>query len=291
MFLGDKMTGSKDWARAQAKLLKTFLQQNGMKAPQALCLEAVAAMHGARNWQTFEASSDADIVVNEPTAVRRLAETALAAALFEQLPAGQSMRGLMDSLAQRTAAIDQGEEWQQSKARMNELWADVKERNFCIPPAQLPPVVEEALGTMTRAMKSALLEPTQEPNGPPEVYRRLMWDWRKAQGEDLPVEDARTYVFQESADDGVYVNLTYPHQSPDDLPLESPQLSVMFEVNAGLPCAHLYTDTYGGEALLTVFAARNGELLLRFDHKAQNAKGHPLTQKLGLDDSSVIIKN
>ena len=285
------MTSSKDWARAQAKLLKTFLQAQGLKLPQALCLEAVAAMHGSRNWQTFESSTDADIVVNEPTAVRRLAETALEAALFEKLPSGQTMRTLMDSLALRQAAIDEGEEWQVSKARMNELWADVKERDFCIPPADLPPVVERALTSMTVALKGALMDPAPERSGPPEVYRRLMWDWRKAQGEELPVQDARTYVFSERADERVYLDFTYPHQSPDDLPLESPQLTVMFEVNEGLPCAHLYTDTYGGEVLLTVFAARDGELLLRFDHEAERAMGHPLTKKLSLDRNSLMIKN
>ena len=79
-----------------------------------------------------------------------------------------------------------------------------------------------------------------------------------------------TRMFNHSA---VQLDCTYPHRTVDDLARESPQLSVCLEINHGLPCLHLYSDVYDGEALLTVFAVAKGELIVRVNSSDAGVEG------------------
>jgi Glyoxalase superfamily protein len=288
-FLGVTMTESKDWARQQAKALKAFLKTNSIEVNQAFCLEAVARMNGAANWQTFAASSDADIVVHEPNALREVAEIALQATLFTKLPEGQTLRSLHTQLSEAVAADEAGEEWQAKKARMNAIWEDVRERDLAVPPMQLPVLIDEALAAVTLALSRQLSAPSNN-LALPVMFSRLMQDWRLMEGEEVEVAtDRRTY--QLKVEDGGYATHTsvaYPHRDPDSLEEGSPQLALGVEINEGLPCVHLYADVYTGEALVSIFAARNGELLVRFGEVPKATHSHPLKDKLGLNDHNAV---
>jgi hypothetical protein len=103
--------------------------------------------------------------------------------------------------------------------------------------------------------------------------------------------DARTYQQKvTSSSYATHVSVAYPHSDVDALAEGSPQLGIGLEINKGLPCVHLYADIYNGEALLSIFAARNGELLVRFNEAATAADQHPLTEKLGLGSSSYRLR-
>ena len=290
------MKERKQRARTQGARLKKFLGLQGISLPHKQCLEAVAAMNGAKNWQTFEASNDADFVVNDPDALRDVVETVLEATFFESLPQGTTLATLYRDTTAANAATEAGEGWHEQKARMNAIWEPVTERDLNIPPARWPVVLDAAIGAATQALRARLTTTPEKPKVEgTEIFRRLMQDWRIAEGEtDIPPTDARTYVTRVTNRSMVEMTCAYPHTSMDDLDLATPQLSACLEINGGLPCLHLYTDIYSGEALVSVFAARNGELILRVNSDSYvmnyGSSEHPLAQKLSIDRRSLIVK-
>lgn len=43
--------------KKQAKMLKGFLKEKGFNVPHVTCLNAIALIHGRRNWNVLEAES------------------------------------------------------------------------------------------------------------------------------------------------------------------------------------------------------------------------------------------
>ena len=186
------MKERKQWARSQGARLKKFLQTVGVDLPHKQCLEAVAAMNGVRNWQTFEATADADVVVHDERALRSLAATALQATLFESLPQGRTLDSLYAEVTEARAAQEAGAGWSQSKHRMNQIWEGVQERNLSVPLAQLPELIDPGTGRDSRALGALIAPRANPPAGAQEVFRRLMRDWRVGDGEEVPGTQART---------------------------------------------------------------------------------------------------
>ena len=227
------MQETKAWARAQGKKLKAFLKSQGVELPHKQCLEAVAAMHGSKNWQTFEASADADIEVRDETALHALAETALQAVMFEALPEGQTLSTLKNSLMEAAAAEEAGEEWQPQKHRMNAIWEGVEERDLMVPPCNLPPVIDKALAAVHTALRAKLLDDKSESGVIPVLVHRMV-DWRVADGEgdNMPETDRRTYALSVNVvGTHVQANLAYPHSKPQSLDIRSPQLGIGMYIN------------------------------------------------------------
>lgn len=287
------MKEKKAWARQEARRLSAFLESKGIALPHKQCLEAVAAMHGSKNWQTFEASSEADIVVNESNALTRVADAVLQSVLFKRLPEGETLSTLCSAI--RTAnELTEDKTWRSTKAAMNQLYENIEERDWCVPPAQLPERIDAVRPALLEALQQAVLAVPPDPNSVmTELYRSGLRDWRVGSEVDLPPTDKRVYEARFSAGTQMAsVTLAYPHTSVETLPEDSPQLGAAFEVNEGLPCVHLYSDIYAGEAMVSVFALKNGALALRINeglNQDSDVLAHPVAEKLGLDMHSVLL--
>lgn len=285
---------TKDWARHQAARLQKFLKAKGIELPRKECQEAVAAMQGANNWQTFEASPDADIVIHDPNALLPIADTVLQATLFKQLPEGRTIHSICEDIAALEASWEQGASLTEQKARLDALGEGVKERKFFnLPVGMLPGAIEEARIAIVQALLNELLKRPATQTAQQEIYRQMLRDWRLGEGNDkeVPVTDRRAYEARvEVSPSSCEVRCAYPHKDAQSLEEGAPQIAARLEIREGLPCVGLYSDIHFGEELAAVFGARKGELVIRVNGVDTRVPVRPALQaKLG--ENLLVLKD
>jgi hypothetical protein len=122
--------------------------------------------------------------------------------------------------------------------------------------------VSEIKGLAERLLGPGKIEP--EPQGAEILFKGQILDWeRVAEEENLAEKQLRAFEVEvKQGNSQISMDVYLPYKEMDELD-GTDQMSLVIEINQGLPCVHI-TNSMWGDQVLSVFATKDG-LYLRPD--------------------------
>lgn len=274
-----------------AKALTAQLANQGIKLPHALSMEVLARVVGARTLHAKQAADSKEIDL------QALAWADAQKRVFEQ--AGD-WDGKVPELIEKLDAAFGQESSRDIESSVYALLKSTKLTRVAdrVPTQELSSLLQEQhdlalstlssmVGLQTKAAAEKGKELLQfavglaEKEGCPEAAEAIkkvfglgsskeghLWplfegfvqDWRVKDKVDVPVAEQTVYEAKVNrGGDQFYLDFAPPHRNPEELE-GTPALSLVAEINEGLPCVHLSNNLYG-DIVLTIFLTAEGLFL------------------------------
>lgn len=249
---------------SMAKTLTAALAEKGLKLTHSQAMELVAKLEGSRSLAALNAQRK-----EQKRKLKALAESHVAKQLFKSTGRyGASVASLMLALTQLYSSNKSRTEVQSELVRLMEGDnAPVLQEHIAqvYSMESLPSLYAVLLSQAESLISMTCL--VQEVESAVVPGFQLIQDWRLTSGgdDDVPLDQQEVFeLVLKQTDSGLSIDMAQAHLCPEDLD-GKPQLSVIVEINQGVPCVHLTSELYG-DSHVSVFGTAKGTIV-RFNQQ------------------------